>query len=99
MFFLNLKNFKNEKLILNNIRSDLYQVTIFFFKGKDGTVFNQKNLYPKFINHGETLILQIVFLPDTIGEIKGNLYFEFSENKIVVFPIKIKVILVIKNRL
>ena len=92
MFFLNLKNLKNEILILNNLRSDLYQVTIFFFRGKDGTIFNQKNLYPKIINQGETLILQIVFLPDVIGEVKGNLYFEFSDNKVVIFPIKIKVI-------
>ena len=92
MFFLNLKNLKNEILILNNLRSDLYQVTIFFFRGKDGTIFNQKNLYPKIINQGETLILQIVFLPDVIGEVKGNLYFEFSDNKLVIFPIKIKVI-------
>jgi hypothetical protein len=91
MFFLNLKNSKSDQLILNNIRSDLYQVTIFFFKGKDGTVFNQKSLYPKLINQGETLILQIVFLPDTVGEIKGNIYFEFTENRIVVFPIKITV--------
>ena len=92
MFFLNLKNLKNEILILNNLRSDLYQVTIFFFRGKDGTIFNQKNLYPKIINQGETLILQIVFLPDVIGEVKGNLYFEFSDNKVVIFPMKIKVI-------
>ena len=92
MFFLYLKNLKNEILILNNLRSDLYQVTIFFFRGKDGTIFNQKNLYPKIINQGETLILQIVFLPDVIGEVKGNLYFEFSDNKVVIFPMKIKVI-------
>ena len=91
MFFLNLKNSKNDQLILRNIRSDLYQITIFFFKGKDGTIYNQKNLYPKLINQSETLILQIVFLPDVIGEIKGNLYFEFSDNKIVIFPIKIRV--------
>ena len=91
MFFLNLKNSKNDQLILRNIRSDLYQITIFFFKGKDGTIYNQKNLYPKLISQSETLILQIVFLPDVIGEIKGNLYFEFSDNKIVIFPIKIRV--------
>jgi hypothetical protein len=91
MFFLNLKNSKTEELTLNNIRSDLYQVTIFFFKGKEGTVFNQKSLYPKVLSPGETLILQIVFLPDIIGEIRGNIYFEFKDNKIVVFPIKIRV--------
>ena len=47
-------------------------------------------MYPKTIVPGENLILQLIILPDIIGDILGNLYFEFSDNKVLLYPIKIK---------
>jgi len=91
MVFLHLKNDHSKNFILKSIKSDLYQVSIFFYKGKDsGTSYNQKSMYPKTIVPGENLILQLIILPDIIGDILGNLYFEFSDNKVLLYPIKIK---------
>jgi hypothetical protein len=94
MTLLNLKNTMNENLILRSIKSDLYQVTIFYFRpGKDSNQsYNQKNVYPKTLQPGEVMIFQLIILPDMTGSIKGNIYLEFNDNKVVVYPLVINAV-------
>lgn len=90
MSFLTIRNLRNENLILKSIRTDLYQVTVFYFRGKDSNnPYNIKNIYPKALIPGESMGFQIIILPDTFGEIKGNIYIELSDNRVIIYPISI----------
>jgi hypothetical protein len=92
MALLTLKNDGAEKT-LKSVRTDLHQVTIFYFRGKDvSQAYNQKNIYPKTLQSDEHMVFQIIILPDFIGEYRGNIYFEFSNNTIIVVGITFKAI-------
>ena len=92
-----------ENLVIKNIKSDLYQVKILPFisnNNKENTnsikesEFN--NLTPDIDSFFEYSILpkttftfQILFLLDHKTTIKGSLYIEFNEKKVLLVPIKL----------
>lgn len=94
MTLLHVNNTMTENLILRSIKSDLYQVTIFYFRpGKDSNQsYNQKNVYPKTLQPGEVMVFQLIILPDMTGSIKGNIYLEFNDNKVVIYPLVINAV-------
>ena len=96
MALLNLKNISKNKIIIKNVRTDLYQTTIFLFQQaqdkSQSQYFNPKVNYPRELDNNTFLTFQIILLPDTIGEITGNLYIEFELNDeigVIVYPISI----------
>lgn len=93
MVILNVANIRKENIIIKSIRSDLFQAAIFIPKGKEMPhSYNQKNLYPKILVPDENFSLQVIILPDMVGKTVGNIYFELSDNKVIVFPVEIKAV-------
>lgn len=93
MVILNIQNIRNENIVIRSIKSDLFQAAIFISKGKEMPhSYNQKNLYPKVLVPEENFSLQVIVLPDMIGRTVGNIYFELSDNKVIVFPLEIKAV-------
>ena len=91
-----------ENLVIKNIKSDLYQVRIFPYISNnnekdlpiDEDAFN--HLIPEINTFLEytifpqtTFILQILFLLDHKTTIKGSLYIEFNEKKVLLIPIQL----------
>ena len=92
-----------ENLIIKSIKSDLYQVKIFplipneiFEKKNINNNNNLENLTPNinaYLEHTiyprSTFTFQILFLLDHKTTIKGTLYIEFNEKKILLIPIQL----------
>ena len=89
-----------ENLIIKSIKSDLYQIKIFpyipnkNFEKKNINNNNLENLTPNInaflehtINPKSSFIFQILSLLDHKTTIKGTLYIEFNEKKILLIPI------------
>ena len=89
-----------ENLIIKNIKSDLYQVKIFpyisnkNFEKTNNINNNIENLTPPinaYLEHSiypqSTFIFQLLFLLDHKTTIKGSLYIEFNEKKVLLIPI------------
>ena len=90
-----------ENLIIKSIKSDLYQVKIFPYisnknNEKDNHINNnnEENLIPtinEYLEHSiypkTTFVFQLLFLLDHKTTIKGTLYIEFNEKKILLVPI------------
>ena len=95
MALLNFKNTSKNKILIKNVRTDLYQATIFLFQQNNdkSQYFNPKINYPRDLDVNTFLTFQIIFLPDIIGEISGNLYIEYeTDDKIgvIIYPISIQ---------
>ena len=92
-----------ENLIIKNIKTDLYQVKIFPFisnknieKNNHLNNNNLENLTPSISSYLEhsiypqsTFIFQLLILLDHKTTIKGTLYIEFNEKKVLLIPIRL----------
>ena len=86
-----------DNLIIKGIKTDLYQVKIFpFILNKNSEKNNLGNLTPSintFLDHiiypQSTFTFQLLFLLDHKTTIKGTLYIEFNEKKVLLVPIQL----------
>ena len=92
-----------ENLVIKSIKSDLYQVKIFPYipnknpENNNLTKINLENLTPpisEFLEHTiypqSTFVFQLLFLLDHKTTIKGTLYIEFNEKKVLLVPIYLR---------
>jgi hypothetical protein len=86
---IKVKNINKENLYLRSIFTDMDQVSIFYLDPKDTQDVKLKRKHPSLIPPGESLVFQLVILPDTVGKIKGNLIFYFQKRRFVFYPIEI----------
>jgi len=83
---IKFKNISKESLFLRAIFTDMNQISIFYVDSKDSKL---KKNPPNYISSGETLVFQIVILPDSVGKIKGNINFYLKNKKLIFYPIDI----------
>ena len=89
---------EEETLIVKGIKTDLYQVKIFPFISKKKNIKNNNSyiltqpLYES-LNHSispqSSFLFQILVLLDYKTTIKGTLYIEFNERKVLMIPIQL----------
>ena len=89
----------DENLIIKDIKTDLYQVKIFPYisnkKNSDNDIITE-NLIPNIDSYLEhaiyprtIFVFQLIFLLDFKTRIKGTLYIEFNDKKVLLIPIQI----------
>ena len=89
----------DENLIIKDIKTDLYQVKIFPYisnkKNNDNDIITE-NLTPSIDSYLEhaiyprtIFVFQLLFLLDFKTRIKGTLYIEFNDKKVLLIPIQI----------
>ena len=88
----------DENLIIRSIKTDLYQVKIFPYisnKNNNNDIIPE-NLTPNIDSYLEhsiyprtIFVFQLLFLLDYKTKIKGNLYIEFNDKKVLLIPIEI----------
>ena len=97
MFKITNKN-QDENLIIKDIKTDLYQVKIFPYisnKNNNNKIL-EENLTPNinyYLEHSiyprTSFFFQLLFLLDHKTKIKGTLYIEFNDKKVLLIPIQI----------
>ena len=89
---------EEETLVIKGIKTDLYQVKIFPFISKKKNIKNNNSYIltqtlAKSLNHSispqSSFIFQILVLLDYKTTIKGTLYIEFNEKKVLMIPIQL----------
>lgn len=87
----------DENLIIKDIKTDLYQLRIFPYvnTAKESEIITEK-LVPQINSYLEhsiyprtSFIFQLMFLLDQKTKIKGTLYIEFNDKKVLLIPIEI----------
>ena len=86
-----------DNLIIKGIKTDLYQVKIFpFISNKSIEKNNLQNITPSINSYLDytiypqsSFIFQLLFLLDHKTTIKGTLYIEFNEKKVLLIPIQL----------
>ena len=90
----------DENLIIKDIKTDLYQVKIFPYISKNNEINNnediiQENLIPdisSYLEHSiyprSIFVFQLLFLLDFKTKIRGTLYIEFNDKKVLLIPIQ-----------
>ena len=87
----------DENLIIRDIKTDLYQVRIFpYISNKNSNSPNFNGLTPNinsYLEHSiyprSIFVFQLLFLLDFKTTLKGTLYIEFNDKKVLLIPIQI----------
>ena len=89
---------EEETLVIKGIKTDLYQVKIFPFMSKKKNIKNNNSYMltqplGQSLNHSispqSSFLFQILVLIDYKTTIKGTLYIEFNEKKVLMIPIQL----------
>ena len=92
MALLSFKNTSPNAITIKNVRSDLYQVTIFLYQQTSDKTqyFNPKINYPRKLNANSSITFQIIILPDDIGVTVGYIYIDIivnETNSVIIYPV------------